>query len=209
MLSQLRISALLLFALMATGCAVAPLSNHTTARTIGDGNSSLDAGTTLGNKTQPWLPAIKYTLGIGENTELGAQYEVVSIGLWGKHAFINRQEKGFSLAAIGGTGLSGTGFYGYIGPIFSYRAKRLEPYFISRFNYVRYEGSRVDLASIGEISFTNGFYRYIQNTLGTMFWFVERVAISAEASHFSTIHSPYILKDRARWLFSGSFIFRF
>lgn len=198
---------LLLLTLLTTGCAMAPLSNHITARSTGKENSSLDLGTTIGNSRKPWLPTIKYTKGLGDNLDFGVQYEVVSIGLWSKYSFINRPERGFSFGALIGGGLSGTGYYGYLGPVVSYRFKRFEPYFISRFNHVRYEGTNV-LASIGEISFANGSYRYFQNTLGTMFWIFDWAALSLETNHFSTVRSPYVLNDRARWIFSGSFVFR-
>ncbi len=205
------IRALVLSALLTvfTGCAVAPLSNHTTARTLGKGNSSLDAGSTIGAGRQPWIPTLKYSLGLNDNLDFGASYEVISIGLWGKYAFINRKDTGFSLAALGGAGFSNTGEYLYLGPIFSYKTKHFEPFFISRFNYVRFEGYSSDLTSIGELSFSNGTYRYLQNTVGNMFWFVDWFAFSTEASHFETLKTPFILGDRDRWLFSGSFIFRF
>jgi hypothetical protein len=191
------------------GCAVAPLSNHVTGRSLGKGNSSLDAGTTIGNGRQPWLPTLKYAIGLNDNLDFGAVYEVISIGLWTKYAFINRKEQGFSLAGIGGAGLSGTGEYLYTGPVFSYRFKHVEPYIVSRFNYVRYSGFTSELSTIGELSFESGKYNYLQNSLGSMFWFADWFGLSAEASHFITLSSPFILGDRDRLLYSASFIFRF
>ena len=55
-----------------------------------------------------------------------------------------------------GTGLSFEGFYGYLGPIVSYKMGWFEPYLLTRFNYVRYSEQKIDLASIGELRVAPG-----------------------------------------------------
>jgi len=204
---NLRIVALLVLALQ--GCAVAPLSNHITARTNGKGGSLLSAGSTIGSEDSGWVPSLKYSIGLAENFDLGFQYEVVEYGIWGKYAFINNSGEGFSLAAIGGTGLSFEGFYAYVGPIVSYRFDWFEPYLMTRFNYVRYPEQKIDLASIGEVRVEPGTYRYFQHTLGFMIWPAEWVGLGLEASTFGTVKSPFILSGGNRFMLSGNFSFRF
>lgn len=192
-----------------SSCAVAPLSNHVTARSNGKGESLLSAGSTLGFGKGPWLPSLKYSIGLTDEFDLGFQYEVIEYGAWAKYAIINNKEEGLSFAGLVGTGLSFEGFYGYFGPIVSYKMDWFEPYFLTRFNYVRYPEKRVDLASIGEIKVDPGSYRYFQHTLGFMLWPVNWFGAGLEASLFGTVRSPFILSGRERYLFSGNFSFRF
>lgn len=198
-----------LLILVLPGCAVAPLSNHITARTNGTGESLLSAGSTIGVGETGWVPSLKYSIGLSEDFDLGFQYEVVEYGIWGKYAFINNKGEGFSLAALAGTGLSFEGFYGYIGPIVSWKIDWFEPYLLTRFNYVRYPESKIDLASIGELRVEPGTYRYFQHTLGFMIWPAAWVGFGLEASAFGTVHSPFILEGNDRFLLSGNFSFRF
>lgn len=195
-------------AILFSGCAVAPLSNHVTARSNGKGESLLSAGSTIGVGKGPWLPSLKYSIGLTEEFDLGFQYEVIEYGAWGKYAFVNNRE-GFSFAGLAGTGLSFEGFYGYLGPIVSYKMDWFEPYFLTRFNYVRYPEKRIDLTSIGEIVVAPGSYRYFQHTLGFMLWPLSWFGAGLEASLFGTVHSPFILRGKDRYLFSGNFSFRF
>ena len=202
----MRISLLAL--LFLSSCAVAPLSNHITARPNGDGNSLLSAGTTIGAGGTGWVPSLKYSIGLSEKFDLGFQYEVVEYGIWGKYAFLGTEE-GFSLAGLAGTGLSFEGFYGYLGPIVSWKSGWFEPYFLTRFNYVRYPEQKVDLASIGEIHVEPGTYRYFQHTLGFMAWPLDWFGAGLEGSAFGTVKSPFILRDKDRLLLSGNVSFRF
>lgn len=157
-----------------------------------------------------WVPSIKYSIGLMEDLDIGFQYEVVEYGIWGKYAFYqNKEEEGFSLAGILGSGLSFEGFYGYFGPIVSWKKGIFEPYFFTRFNYVRYPKQKIDLATIGEVTVTPGTYRYLQHTLGFFLWPVDWFGMGLEMSAFTTIASPFVLKDKKRMLFSGNFSFRF
>lgn len=198
-----------LFFLLVQGCAVAPLSNHVTARTNGAGESLLSAGSTIGVGDTGWLPSLKYSIGLAENFDLGFQYEVIEYGVWGKYAFINNKGEGFSLALLGGTGLSFEGFYGYAGPVVSWKLGWFEPYLISRFNYVRFPQPKISIATIGEFEVLPGTYRYFQHTLGFMVWPLDWLGAGLEASAFGTIHSPFVLRDKDRFLLSGNFSFRF
>lgn len=201
--------ALFVFAALLQGCAVAPLSNHVTARTNGAGNSLLSAGSTIGVGRTPWVPSLKYSIGLSENLDLGFQYEVIEYGAFLKYALINNQEEGISLAGLVGTGLSFEGFYGFIGPIVSYRVGIFEPYLLTRFNYVRYPKKEFDIASTGEVKVEPGTYRYFQHTAGFLIWPMEWFGFGLEASAFGTVSSPFILRDKDRFLLSGNFSFRF
>lgn len=191
------------------GCAVAPLSNHITARTNGKGDSLASVGSTIGTTKSGWLPSLKYSLGLTDDFDLGFQYEVIEYGVWGKYAIINNQDEGFSLAGVAGLGLSFEGFYSYVGPIVSWKLGWFEPYLMSRFNYVDAPVSKIDLASVGEFTVSPGTYRYFQHTLGFMTWPMDWFGVGLEASLMGTVSSPFILGSKSRWLLSGNFSFRF
>ncbi|MGZ3692682.1 MAG: hypothetical protein ACXWQO_00315 [Bdellovibrionota bacterium] len=199
----------LLLLLLVQGCAVAPLSNHITARTNGKGDSLLSAGSTIGVGDRGWVPSLKYSIGLSDNFDLGFQYEVVEYGTWGKYAFINNGEEGFSLAGLVGLGASFDGFYGYIGPIVSYKTGIFEPYFLTRFNYVHYPEQKFAEGTIGEITVRPGNYRYFQHTLGFFLWPVDWFGTGFEVSTFGTLNSPFILVGSDRLLLSANFSFRF
>jgi len=194
--------------LLLSACAVAPLSNHVTARTNGEGDSLASAGSTLGVGDMGWLPSLKYSVGLSEDFDIGFQYEVIEYGVWGKYAFLNRQE-GWSAAGLVGTGLGLEGYYGYLGPVVSLKTGKWEPYFISRFNYVRYKQRKTSLDSTGEFSVNPGTYRYFQHTLGFLYWPKHWFGLGLEASLLNTWHSPYILRGKPRYLLSWNASFRF
>lgn len=191
------------------GCAVAPLSNHISARTNGKGESMLSAGSVIGIKGSGWLPSLKYSIGLNDNFDLGFQYEVIEYGVWGKYAFINGKEEGFSFAGLAGTGLSFEGFYGYLGPVVSWKMDWFEPYFISRFNYVDSPVPKLSISTNGEFNVSPGHYRYFQHTLGFFAWPLQWLGLGLEGSAFTTVKSPFILRDKNRYLVSGNFSFRF
>lgn len=195
--------------LFSYGCAVAPLSNHITARSNGKGESMLSAGSVIGLKNSGWLPSLKYSIGLSDDFDLGFQYEVIEYGIWGKYALINRKGDGFSLAGVAGTGLSFEGFYGYLGPIVSYRMGWFEPYLMTRYNYVHSPIPKISISTNGEFSVEPGHYRYFQHTAGFFAWPLDWLGMGLEASTFGTVRSPFILKGKSRALVSGNFSFRF
>jgi hypothetical protein len=194
--------------LLLCSCAVAPLSNHVTARTNGKGQSLASAGGTIGVGNTGWLPSLKYSVGLDDNLDVGFQYEVIEYGIWGKYAFVNRPE-GLSFAALAGTGISFEGFYAYGGPVVSWKKGWFEPYFLTRFNYVDYQEAKIALASVGEFNVPPGTYRYLQHTLGFLIWPMDWFGFGLEGSAFTTIHSPFVLQGKDRYLLSGNFSFRF
>lgn len=193
-----------------SGCAIAPVANHVSARTNGKNESLLSLGTMIGSSSgRFWLPSLKYSVGLSDDFDVGGQYEIIDIGLWGKYAIVNHKEGGFSMAALGGVGVGGDGHYIYFGPVLSWLHGIFEPYLLSRFNYVSYPAKNLDLGTIGEVTILNGVYRYFQHTLGFFLWPTKKLGVSLEASSFSTLDSPFIFAGKDKFLYSGSFHFRF
>ncbi len=157
-----------------------------------------------------WVPTIKYSVGLNDRFDLGFQYEVVEYGAWGKYQLIGAgKSEGFALAGLVGTGLGFAGFYGFLGPVISWKFGIFEPYIVERFNYVSYPESNVNVQSIGEIHVDPGTYRYFQHTLGFFLWPLDWAGFGLEASAFGTIGSPFILKGQDRFLLSAQVSFRF
>lgn len=196
-----------------SGCAVAPLSNHISARSNGEGGSLLSAGSTIGAGNHAWVPSIKYTVGLSERFDLGFQYEVIEWGAYGKYQLVGENAakggEGFALAGLVGSGLSYEGFYGFLGPVLSYKTGAFEPYFVERFNYVDFPRSKVDVSHVGEVHVDPGIYLYLQHSFGFFYWANEWLAFGAETSLFTPLKNNYILKGRERWLYSGQVSFRF
>lgn len=163
-------------AILATGC-VAPLSHNLTGRSLGGGTFGIDAGGVVG-PGEGALPALKVAVGLSESADLGVQFDTFSLGFFGRKSFINNSETGASLAGVAGLGIAAGGWYGYAGPVFSYKTCRFEPYFSTRVNFVTYE----DSDSSSSISWEGGDFVYPQMTLGFSFWLSRKAALSVEAS---------------------------
>lgn len=166
----------LLPVVLAAGC-VAPLSHNLTGRSLGGGTFGIDAGALVG-PGEGVLPALKVAVGLSESADLGLQFDTFSLGFFGRKSFINNRETGPSLAGVIGLGMAAGGYYGYAGPVFSYKTGGFEPYLGARLNLVSYE----DSDSSSSISWDAGDFAYPQATLGFSFWFSRRVALNAEAS---------------------------
>lgn len=125
--------------LLGASCSIAPFNSTKTARTLGDANWEIDSGLS---------PALYFSAsrGFGENFDGGVTFEGQAspvLGVSGKYAFINAQEKGFSLSGLGGLFLGqdiaqSSGFY--IGPVLSYKLDWFEPYLVTRYNWVKWNG---------------------------------------------------------------------
>jgi hypothetical protein len=191
-----------------SSCAVAPLSTHTTARTNGAGNSVLTAGSTMAIGNTPAVPTVRYSLGLNDGFDLGFQYEVVEYGVSGKLRLVGGGE-GFSMAALAGAGFGFNGYYFFGGPIFSYKTGIFEPYFFTRLNYVNYPTTDVNVSNVGNVHVDPGIYTYLQHTLGFFLWPLDWFGFGAEASGFTTIGGPFILKGNDHYLVSGQVSFKF
>lgn len=171
-------AALTLLVLLPSGC-VAPMSNNLTGRSLGSGKVGLDGGVVFASGGDGVVPSVKTAVGVSQDLDLGAQYDLFSIGLFARNSFINNDED-LSLAGVLGLGIAASGFYGYTGPVISYKAGALEPYFGPRLNVVSYGES--DSSSF--ISWEGGTFTYFQLTLGTVLWMSEGIGLNMETSVF-------------------------
>ncbi len=166
-----------------SGCAVGPLFNHETARTVGNSNKELMGG--FGSAGY----LIKWTYGLSENLDLGIQWESWSLGLRAKYAFINQRESGWSLAAAAGTGFSigGSHYYGDI--IGSYLTGSWEPYATVRVVHVKHDPVKFKKEDNGLVDFTVHLpdYEYGQVLLGSRFWLNPHWILSLEMSSIFAI----------------------
>lgn len=169
---------LLVSILLATGCALAPLSSSFEGRSIGKGKVGLDVG---GIPIGGLYPTFKLTYGLASKMDIGLQYESFSMGFFGKYSFINRPYQGFSLAGIISGGVASNGNYFYIGPVLSYKSTKFEPYFVARLNAVQYDKSKTSSG----ITILEGKYSYLQLTGGSDFWLSSKIGLCLELSAFA------------------------
>lgn len=173
---------LVLSLLVLSGC-VAPLSSNFTGRSLVKGKIGLDAAAVhLGEEA--WCPAAKLAYGMTSDVDIGLQVEFFTVGLFGKYSFINSTENGFSSAALFSLGATANGMYAYTGPVLSYKMDFVEPYFVGRYNYVRYNEDIEDIW-FGDTIAEAGNYSYFQFTFGSILWINRRAGLSFELSTFS------------------------
>lgn len=166
-----------IFVLLMTGCAVGPLVNHESARTVGLSNHELIGG--YGNAGY----ALKWNYGLTENLDFGIQYESLSIGLRAKYAFIN-SSAGFSLAAALGAGTSVGGSHQYADLIGSQLSGAWEPYGTFRFVHVKTDPTELKSESSSDFNFTidSYSYNYGQMIIGSRYWIDNHWVLSGEVS---------------------------
>jgi len=169
----------LMTCLFISGCAVAPLSNSFTGRTLGKKRLQLEGGAVAVGSV---LPSFKLTYGLFSDFDLGLQYDSFSAGLFGKYSLINPENEGFALAGLFSGGATINGNFLYAGPALSFKKGLFEPYFVSRFNYVVYD----ETESASGISIEAGEYSYFQLTGGSIFWITKNFGLNIEASTFTS-----------------------
>lgn len=172
---------LLLFGTFAlTGCALGPLVDHETARTVGVANHEL-----IGGFGQAGF-VFKWNYGLTENLDLGLHWESLSIGVKAKYAFINARDKGWSLAAALGTGSSVGGSHYYGDLMTSYLTGSWEPYGTLRLVHVKNDPLEFKDKDTGQVVFTidRSEYEYGQVILGTRYWFNPHWLLSFEGASF-------------------------
>jgi hypothetical protein len=172
---------LILVVCLSTSCAMAPLSNHYTGRSLGKGNMRLNIGAT-GN-VRVLTAQLQY--GINENLDLIAQYETVNFGAILKYSFLNNQE-GLAAAVMAAYGSSGDGTYYYGGATASIKLGMFEPYVAGRYNSVQYKTSSVDLGFLGDTPIAAGSYNYMYYTAGANLHFLDWMGLSVEAGFLGT-----------------------
>ena len=106
--SFIFLASLGLAAAFSAGCAVGPLVQHETARSVGKGDHEIIAGYGQAGYV------LKWNAGVTENFDFGIHWESLSFGIRGKYSIINGRSGGISLAgAIGaGSSLGGSHQYG-------------------------------------------------------------------------------------------------
>ena len=194
---------LVMCSLLLTGCAVGPLVNHETGRTVGKHNSELVGGYGRAGYVAKW------SFGLGEDVDFGVQFESLSIGIRLKYAFVNNHQGGWSFAgAIGaGDSLGGSHYYGDV--IGSYLTGNWEPYGSVRIVHVKMDPLEFKDKDTGSMNFTInvGNYDYGQVMAGTRYWFTQNWLFSAEMSTLFAITSGVKIHDN--FLVGGAFGYRF
>lgn len=177
--------------------------SHEPARTVGEGRDELAIGYGLAGYV------LKWNHGVSKDWDFGIQWEALSLGLRTKYAFINAQERGWSLAVAGGVGtsLGGNHYYGDL--MVSYLWSAVEPYASFRYVHVSTDPVEFRNENTGEVSFTvtTPNYNYGQIFLGSRFWFSPTVSLSIECSSFASYSSGLVLDNHL--FYSAGLGFRF
>lgn len=193
---------LLFFSFFYSGCAVGPLVNHETARTVGNSNHEL-----IGGYGQAGY-VLKWSYGLTENLDLGLHWESFSLGYRLKYAFQSKQSGGsLAFAAGQGASIGGSHYYGDI--IASYLSGSWEPYSALRVVHVKSDGQEVKSGSNGDVIFKveKSEFDYGQFILGSRYWFNKHWLFSLEASTLFAISSS--VRGNNSFIASGSFGYRF
>jgi hypothetical protein len=191
---KISLISIALVSFLITGCAVGPLVNHETARTVGEGKNELSAGYGQAGYVFKW------NHGVRDNLDIGVHWESLSLGIRGKYAFINNPDHGFSSSIALGTGWSIGGSHYYADLSGSYLFGQWEPYLMVRTVRVKtdpVEFRDEDPTDDWDLSFTiaRERYTYGQVSLGTRFWMNERGYLSLEFSSLYEISSGIEIDD--------------
>lgn len=176
---------LLFVFVLLTGCAVGPLVNHETARTVGAGQNEFQGGYGAAGYV------LKWNHGLNEDWDIGLHWESLSVGLRAKYAFVNQRESGWSGAIAGGIGSSLGGNHYYADIMTSYLSGAWEPYFTFRAVHVTTDPTDFKDANTGEVAFTvnKSEYNYGQIILGNRYWFSKEWNLSVEISTLTSLSS--------------------
>jgi hypothetical protein len=185
------------------GCVMPPLSNDVTARSLGKGNWSTTGGIIF---PEVDVAYIRQGYGVTDNLDVGVLGETGInnvVGGWGQYSIINQPE-GFSFAIDGGAGggqvkgkisdgvnQTTTGYYGYIGPIVSYKTQYLEPYVAARVNYLKLNNNITpNNADDFGMDFVGSQCSGIL-TVGTTLWFNNYFGVTVSANGLATPHDGF------------------
>lgn len=185
-----------------TAC-VGPLVSQETAQTVGYHRHEIVGG---GGQAGA---LVKYNFGLGENLDVGAQWESLSIGLRMKYALLNEHEEGFSLALAGGLGSSIGGSHYYGDLMASYLTGRMEPYGTFRMVHVKIDPVEFKDSNSGQTVFTVdlGDYSYAEAILGTRIWLTRHWLLSFEAATLMSMTSGLSFTNSL--IVDGAFGYRF
>ncbi len=181
---SLRLKVLVpLLTVFSVSCAVGPLVQHETARSVGSGGQEFVAGYGQAGYM------LKWNIGVTENFDFGIHWESLSFGVRGKYSLINGRTGGFSMAAAMGAGTSLGGSHQYGDLMFSYLTGAFEPYATARFVQVSTDPLEFRNADTGQTAFTvsSAQYNYGQAIVGSRFWLTPNWILSLEGSSFFSI----------------------
>ena len=182
---NIKLTVLAVVVQLLIGCAVAPLSSPSTARSLGGGEPNLMINL---------VPAgVDWSIGVSSDIDvgLGAESQIAPLVYsWAKYSVVNRPEKG-AVALLGGVFYSegienSTGQGYYLGPIFSYKAGKAEWYLVPRYNRVNWAaGGGAASSADGSFSFVlepiDGVFDYFQVNAGLNLWFSEKFGMNVSA----------------------------
>jgi len=177
--------ALLSFVLFfSSSCAIGPLVNHETARTIGATKQELSVGYGLAGYVFKW------NVGINEDFDLGVHLESLSLGVRAKYAFLN-SPSGWSYSGAFGIGTSLGGSHHYADLNASYLSGKVEPYGTLRLVHVKNDPLEFRDKNTGQVDLviSRSEYDYAQFIFGTRYWHSPKNYFSLEAGTFSSISS--------------------
>lgn len=200
MKNTLAITVITSSSLLLSGCIMSPLSSDTTARSLGQGNWS-----TTGGVIFPGVVAgyVRQGYGATDNLDVGVVGEAGInnlVGGWGQYSILNQPE-GLSVAIDGGAGggqakgqlytdvnQTTTGYYGYVGPIVSYKTEYLEPYLAARVNYL-YLNDKITAENAGDFGMNLAASQFSGTvTLGTTLWFNNHFGVTVSANGIAAPH---------------------
>lgn len=176
----------LLFVLVCFGCsscAIGPLTNGGTARSLGRGHYRIDS--TLvnylesGNSSVVQTPVIRLTYGLTPSWDLGIQTELNTFTINSKHNFIDSgKNTGISLAALLGIALGGSELSYSAGGIVSYLFSSSEPYMVLRYNLVNFDQELYNSAFFE--SPPDLHFSFVSANIGYLYWWTQSVALGGE-----------------------------
>jgi hypothetical protein len=196
---------ILILSFLASACSLAPLQSGETGRSLGEKHAHLDAGATGVSGSNGIAVNAKFAYGISQNFDVGIQYDFIGMGILAKYSLINHQDKGFSLATLGGAGTDIFGFgssYIYIGPAVSYLMDWWEPYIVARFNQVTIGAFSSNSIKVTERTTFN----YLQGSVGSFFWFTKTFGLGLE---YNTFFNSEQIQFSGSGLFSARLALRF
>jgi hypothetical protein len=152
--------------------------SNSSGRSLGEDNFQIDASV---------LPTFAGSFGYGvtDTVDVGALVELqfgLLYSLWGKVALL--EDSSDHAVAIQGGIFSGAGSTGaYIGPVWSYKRRKFEPYLNTRLNYVDWDPRDLNSDERDDLSFfTNSnndiSFTYLQAEIGANIWFTPKFALN-------------------------------
>ncbi len=185
-----------------SSCAVGPLVNHETARTVGKDRHEVSGGYSNAGYVFKW------NYGLFEKFDIGVHAEQYNLGLRAKYSFVKNDDNGFSMALALGAGDSFGGNHYYGDLLGSFLTGRWEPYTTVRVVKVRTEEMNFSDEQTGAFAFRidENHYSYGQYFLGTRFWASRQLFLSVEASTLFTLDAVEVSDN---FIFSGALGYRF